>query len=220
MSLKLKSLTQAPPNGFYYRQAESGWELSNWDFELLCQELQKHRRANPKFRLTLDMDSIRNEVNSVNAARVAEIPGAMIYLTEGDLPPPKFLPQRNLGQRLKNVAIGAKANFDWLTSGAKAVAPELSESRASVCVSCPNNNSKDFTAFFTMPISIAIRKAVNRFKELKLTTSHDELLGVCDACLCPMRLKVHMEIEEIVKQMPSDSRARLWENCWVTKEAK
>lgn len=219
MSLRLKSRRNAAPNGFYYRQSETGWELTTWDFFELCRELQKHRQANPQFKLITDMTAIEDEVDAVNALRVSKIPLTESYLMEGGASPPFPVPQsRSLGQKLLNVAAGARSNLEWIRSGAPAVAPEASERRAAKCVTCPKNNSSDFTVLFTTPIAAAIKAAINLAKERKLTTSYDDRLGTCDACLCPMQVKVHRLIEDIDKYLDPVSRSLLWEKCWITQE--
>lgn len=218
MALKLKSRRECCPNGFFYRQPETGWELQSWDFFELTRELQKHRQANPQYRMQTDMTAIENEVDAVNAIRVSKIPGAMIYLIEGDLPPPKL--SAPASSRVSRLAAGAVTLVEWIKSGADAVSPELSNQRASVCASCSKNNSSDWTKLFTTPVSEAIRHAVSQRKDWNLSTEHDDKLGVCDACLCPLKLKVHMPIAAIVKRLPAESKAALVPECWILAESK
>jgi hypothetical protein len=220
MGIRLKSRLSSPPNGFYFRQAETGWELTTWDFQQLCNELQKHRRANPQYRLQLDMASIQDEVDVVNAARVSTIPNAEGFLQQGDLAPPKPMPQRNLGQSLRSVAAGGRTIIEWIKSGAEAVAPELANKRASICAECPKNAPGDWTAFFTVPVSKAIQFELEKRKEMDLKTDYDDKLRVCSACLCPLPLKVHMGIDAIMKRLPEESKSELVPECWILEESK
>jgi len=42
---------------------------------------------------------------------------------------------------------------------------------------------------------------------------------VCEACLCPMKAKVHVPIHHIKKHMKPEVQAKLDLRCWITKEA-
>lgn len=220
MGLRLKNRWQSIPNGFQYKQRETGWELTTWDFNMLCQEIQKHRRANPQHRLPLDLVSIENEVEFANASRVARIPGADIYLQQGDLPPPKTPPPPGLIQRGLRLAAGGRTLVEWLKSREDAVPPELANTRAAICAKCPKNEPGDWAARFTEPVSAAIRKELEKRRGWELKTDHDEELRVCSACLCPLPLKVHVPIDFILKRIPEDSKAALVPECWILKEGK
>ena len=237
--LLLKSTRQCPPGGFIYRQAQTGWELSSWDFEELCMEVQKHRQANPKFGLTTNIDSIRLEVNQTNAARVAAIPGTESYLIqEGGMAPadPKTQAFRSLGAKLQGVAegvtkiaSGAGLLIDWIKDGAKSVPQEKATARAFICTNrgldekgkvkmCPKNSPEALGSFFTKAASELIRKQIEQRKELTLSTPYDAQLGVCSACLCPLKLKVHPELKYILEHTPAETIAQLDPGCWITNE--
>lgn len=218
MALRLKKRHECPPNGFQYTQPETGWHLETWDFNFLCMEVQKHRRANPKFKLPTDMPTIEAQVDNQNAMRVAKIPGAAeVYLMEGDFSPPKSQPPTS---RVRRLVAGARVIVEWITSKGQAVDPALSNHRASICSDCPKNEPGDLTSFFTIPVSEAIRSALNLRKDWKLSTNHDERLNVCDACGCPLKLKVHVPIDFINKRLSAESRSELDPRCWILGETK
>jgi hypothetical protein len=228
MPYRLKSRTQSPPNGFLYRQALTGWEnfkvcpSSQWDFQLLCNELQKHRLANPKYRLITDMTAIQNEVDAKNAERVAAIPGGELYVVSTDVPasfhqaPIRSSP---VLAAVKAISVGAKTILDFEDSGESPVAYGQALERAQVCVSCPQNELGDLSRFFTIPASERIRKQLERAHEMKLTTPVDTQLNVCGACLCPLKLKVWFPLKFIAAHMSEDVKVKLDSKCWILKEA-
>jgi hypothetical protein len=110
------------------------------------------------------------------------------------------------------------ANVGWLASKAEAVPSVLSEARAGICVQCPLNTKGDWLSLFTVPWATAIRSALNTRREMQLSTSHDGELGVCEACDCPLALKVHFDLKRILDHMPSESFDALDKGCWIRSE--
>lgn len=217
---RLKSRTQCPPNGFQYRQAETGWYLNTWDFNQLCTELQKHRRANPRYKLSLDMKAIADEVDQANAIRVLGMKGGQHYVTaEGgavvaSLPKaifPRRLPVLSAAERLVN---GKDALLAWLGEGGKPVEKEEAERRAKICSVCPKNGKAELS-WFTKMASEAIRVALNIRNDMGLQTSVDDKLDCCQACLCPLRLKVHTPMKHILKHLTPEVKADLDPGCWI-----
>lgn len=126
-----------------------------------------------------------------------------------------------LRQSARNVVAGSEILVDWLASGAEAVTPDLSARRASICAACPmNERISSWTDIFTVPVSNAIRGAINLRSEWKLSTPDDQKLGVCNACSCPLPLKVHVPLDRILSKMPNESKDALAEGCWITAENK
>jgi len=73
-------------------------------------------------------------------------------------------------------------------------------------------------AFFTKPASEFIRRQIEERHNLKLETSKDDQLGVCGACDCPLKLKMHPPIKVIRDHIGKDAIARLDPRCWIPKE--
>lgn len=113
---------------------------------------------------------------------------------------------------------GADTLVDWIASGAEAVPGEKSAERALVCSSCPKNGQGDLLSYFTRPAAEAIRRTVQRKLEMQLTTPSDDTLGICTVCDCPLKLKVHLPIENIGKKLAAVTRSELPEWCWIRKE--
>jgi hypothetical protein len=230
--LKLQSRHKCPPAGFLYEQRQTGWRSwladppSQWDFRRLCMALQAHRRANPQFGFTTDMAKIETEVDHVNAKRVAAIPLSMSYVMEDGaaVADPKSQAP-TLAQKVA-VAVGALAKaakggavlLDWEKAGGQPVAQELANKRAAICVGCPKNGSSSITDLFTVPAATMIKRQLERRASLKLSTPDDENLGTCEACLCPLRLKVFCPIQHIHEKTSADVRAELDPRCWILHE--
>lgn len=231
MSLRLKSHSQSPPNGFLYVQTQTGWRseqhvpTSQWDWNLLVRAVQQHRVSNPKLGLPTDLESIESELDYVNALRVQNMRGGSTYVTDDERPPPPKSLASRLTSQLASVAAGARkvkagalTLLDWNLSNDPPVEPEHAVSRAGVCVTCPQNGKGDLTRWFTVPAAAQIKKAMAARLGLNLTTPHDENLGVCEACSCPLALKVWPKIEYIKAHMPEEVKADLDPRCWILKE--
>lgn len=222
---RLRSRTQACVNGFWFRQAQTNWELQTWDFEALAQAVQSHRLANPRHNLTTDLTAIRNEVDEYNARRMQSIRGADIYIQESGPPPPSFITPPQKGRALTNVVGGAKhvaagigTLLDWLGSGALPVLNELSNARAHVCVECPKNQPGDIFAIFTAPLAEKLRTQLAIRRDMSLTTPDDAQLKICSACHCPLQLKVHVPLDHIESHLAEEVKERLDPRCWILKE--
>lgn len=219
MSVSLKDRYKSPPGGFKYRQAETGWAQTWWDFEQGVRDIHNHRLANPRFNLSTNLDSIRSELDNVNALRCLSIRGGDIYVIQGSSDPPKSSPPRGVFQAAVGaVASGLGTIGAWLGKGGVPVAQELANSRASTCAKCPKNGKGDWTRFFTIIAATTIRKELERRNKLKFKTDYDEQLGTCEACLCPLKLKVHTPLIDIVEHMPDEVRKDLDPSCWILHE--
>jgi hypothetical protein len=117
--------------------------------------------------------------------------------------------------QLPGVAAGAKILVEWIASGEEAVPIDVSESRAAICADCPKNEKGDWTRFFTVPVSNEIKKQLEKRRGWNLKTSHDENLNICGVCLCPIKLKVHVPIDRILKNLDPEVRANLHPKCWI-----
>lgn len=221
---RLKNRQSQIPNGLTYIQAGTGWRPSAFSsFDTIVNGLVAHRQANPTLLAqgwSVDHAAVEDEVDAFNAA-ICEKMGWGGYITGGPSPPisaPR--PNKTFLRSVLNVAVGAETLVEWIESGDDAVAPDLSERRAETCVSCPQNKSGDLLSFFTRPASEAIRKELNRRRDWNLSTKSDERLNVCDACGCPLKLKVHVPIATIKEHMPKESLAALDGRCWILSESK
>lgn len=224
--MKLKDRNRFTPGGFKFFQPETKWEApKHVSFDQVVHALIAHRKGNPwlttQHGWPTDFDTVANEVDAYNALLCKQM-GWDGFIMEGEvgaaaLPFHQPHPSPN-PNRLKNVAEGASVLVEWLNSGSEAVPASLSEKRAGVCAQCPVNGKGDWTRWFTIPVSEAIRKAVEIKNQWKLSTPHDDKLGICTACDCPLPLKVHLPIHQIRNSLSPDALSRLHVTCWIPKE--
>lgn len=231
--LRIKNRRANVPNGYQYVQRETGWDASkvmphtNYDFNAVCQALRQHRMANPQFKFNTSLAAIEAEVEAVNVARIAAMPGADIYLQDvGSASSESFqpAPSKTLHQLAvdgaKAISAGVANVTDWIDSGIQPVSSELSTKRAETCIKCPKNEMGALSRFFTIPAATLIKLRLEKFHARKLTTPFDDKLGTCSACMCRNQLKVHEPIDLVMKHTTPEIKAELDPGCWVLGEWK
>lgn len=245
MSVKLKDRRKAPCGGFQFTQAETGWDLAKanpaaqWDFNLAVREMIRHRVANPRFNLATNPDAVANELDTTNAMRMLTIKGAQGFVTE-TTGMPTFPKSQALAAIIDRAAAGAGAarrlgsgaalQLDWLGDGGDPCPKEEAEARASVCATyqsspdakpgCKWNEKGDWTRYFTLPVSNAIKRELERKHHMKLETAHDDKLHICTLCSCPLSLKMWTPMPYIQAHMPQAVKDDLRQNapwCWIVK---
>lgn len=234
MAYMLKSRQMQIPGGFKFIQPETGWKARPFQsFSMLVQALITHRNGNPflrdKHKWATDQASVEREVEVFNV-RVCLAQGWTQYLSgsSGGGPAPKSQAlseheRKSLGAaagRATKIWSGVKTLNEWIDSDEPPVPVELAESRAAVCLACPLNQTGDFTEWFTRPAAAAIQRQIEKLAHRKLATSQDAKLNVCEACLCPMKLKVHTPIKYITAHLVAGVRDELGRglNCWILSE--
>ena len=232
---RLKSRQSQIPNGFIFFQPETQWKPPPFaSFQTIVDSLISHRKGNPylvqKHGWSTDPVAVANEVDEFNA-KVCQHMGWNDYVDAGaggapTVPFPLLNPP-SLSGRLNQLVAGGKTLVKWVTRKEEAVPANLAEDRARICCNpnadgkpCPLNTKGDWTAFFTVPVSNAIRAAVEDRARMNLTTPYDDQLGVCDGCNCPLKLKVHMGIDSILADMPQESFDALVPGCWIRAEKR
>jgi hypothetical protein len=227
--LRIKNKRANIPNGYLYVQRETGFDVSKVmphtinDFYAVAQAIRQHRAANPQFKLSTSMPAIEEELERVNAARIAAIPGAAaVYLMEVGGAPTSFQVPPTLSSQVvaavKAVSAGAENIADWLDSETPPVISEVSKRRAETCVKCPKNELGSLDRFFTAPAVALITLRLEKLHARKLSTPYDSQLGTCAACMCRNQLKVHEPIELVVKHTSDEVWAKLDKSCWVISE--
>lgn len=223
------------PFGLKFYQPETRWNANNiHSFNTLVDAVIAMRRANPalvaKHGWSLDWNTVADEVDAFNAA-ICERMGWHDFISQpgqGVAPTPKFKalsPQSEkqlsaVAGKVKKVWQGVRTINDWIESGAAAVATELSQKRAETCAVCPLNGKGGLEEWFTKPAAAAIKLQFDKLGERKLSTTVDDKLNVCAACICPLKLKVHTPLEFILPHMGEETRRALDPKCWITEEIK
>lgn len=121
---------------------------------------------------------------------------------------------------VRYITEGALAWAEFFGPEGKPVSQELANQRALVCASCPLNRTAHG---WIDTITKAAAKATKAYflirSALKLSTPNDRHLGVCDACWCPIKLKIHMPHQYIMEHTREEVLAELHKDCWITKES-
>jgi hypothetical protein len=191
----------------------------------MVESVLSHRRANPTHtrihNWSLDPNKVADEIDSYLAVACQSM-GWNQFIMEGSADPPRQQPSGPTAtpfRGLKAAAVGSETIVDWLKSGADAVPQSQANARAAVCAQCSYNGRGDWTTIFTRPAAEAIKAAVEQRKGWKLSTEFDEELGTCTVCNCPLVLKQHMPLKDIVSKMKTEVYDALPIHCWMKKEA-
>lgn len=226
----LKDRTKLPAGGFYFYEAKTGWSPPKMlDFETTAKAIRSHRSANPRYagQWSLDLDAIRNELDKQTCHSLAKRGLADQYCTEGtqsflQSPAPR---QQWLGKSLersaavvRNMAAGVKTIVDWVGDELRPVESGVAERRASICAECKLNRAVSIGDFFAKEASDLIHAQMEAKANMQLSTPSDEKLGVCEACDCPLKLKVWAPITHIKRHMKPGTISKLDRACWITKE--
>ena len=234
MPSRLKNRNGQIPNGMTFLVPETNWRPPRYaSFTTIVNGLIAHRRGRPDLvrakGWSLDYDTVANEVDAFNAL-ICVRHGWNDYVMgdEGVAPPPKsqaLLQQEKsliaaAAGKARKIWAGVKTSNEWIDSGAPPAPRETSEFRALTCSQCPKNGKGDFTSWFTRPASEVIGKQIERINGMKLTTSFDTVLNVCEVCLCPLKVKVHTPTQFIKNHTTPEVLAELRTvpNCWIPKE--
>lgn len=121
---------------------------------------------------------------------------------------------------LRNVVVGAVSIAEMFGPQGPITDKSLAEKRAATCAACPKNEKGDWTRYFTVPLSRALRSALSLIKKQGMETSRDADLRVCTACDCPCGLKIWARLPHILNHMPKENYDALDHNCWVLSEEK
>lgn len=231
MPYYLKSRDKPIPNGGgFYDPATRFRARPYTSFTVQLDQVLAARLANPAAcqanKLSTNPDVVADEIDRY-MAEICRTNGWNDYITitargSGGAAVPFYQPEAMLSgrEKLASLAGGAALNVEWLSSGAEAIPPEMAEKRATVCAGCPLNGKGGWESYFTVPWSNSVRRALSTRKVWNLATSKDDQLGVCQACLCPLPLKVHVPLPMVLKHITPESEAALHPDCWIRAEQK
>lgn len=109
----------------------------------------------------------------------------------------------------------------WLTDGSSPVAPELAQKRGEICAKCPLNVTGDWWEKISkQPAAEVIKKWIEIKNEMKIGVPIESEVGLCRACGCVLRIKLHEPLKYILENTTPETMARYVPECWVKTEGK
>jgi hypothetical protein len=232
--VRLKNRFLCPPSGFIVDVPETGYHQTFWGFDEAVSAMMSHLAANPGIflrypQLPRTKGACEEYIDTRNAQRCLSIKGADSYIISGEATVAIPKTQAPVGWRRRAGAVvahsrqtlsGLQLVADWVGAGGHPVAKELAEKRAEGCVICPLNQKGDFWQKLDAIAAEEIRKLLSAKNDLKLATTLDEQLHVCQACDCYLPLKVWSPLKHITNHLKPDVKAKLWEKCWIRTEGQ
>lgn len=220
MSVRLKDRLAGIPYGFKFLVPQTKWQPAPWaSFDAVVKELIRHLQGNPQIVkqlgwTSLEYDYVADKVDEYNA-QICKSLGWNHFLVDNPAPIPKSQPRP--GHAVRAAVVGAETILEMFGKEGPITDKTLASARAQVCSECPQNApALAWERFFTVPASNLIRKALGLLKDLDLSTPIDDKLGVCQACLCPLKLKVHARLPHILAHIAPEDKANLDTRCWIT----
>jgi len=189
-------------------------------FDRTVEEIIRHRVKNPaitaKHKLATDFDTVATELENFTKKRLG--------ITELPKPSAPSGLVRRAGAVVAGVlklGRGAQNLLAWSDSG-RVVPREVADARALICTAgapgntrCPMNGTGDWKQLFTEPAAELIKNQLAAKNSMKLATKYDQSLGVCEACACPLPLKVWAPLEYALRKMSKETKDKLPEWCWM-----
>lgn len=227
MGYSLRDRNRPIPNGITaYDSSTNTRPPAFSSFSVQCRMWLEARLGNPaavkRYRLSTNMQDIEQEIDSQLARICFDHKWNDFFVTSSGVgasaaaAPPIRL--RKVASDLVKAVEGGAVLIDWIKTGSEAVPQEQANKRAEVCVKCPLNEKGDWTRFFKLPVANSIRRELNRRKDMSLSTPSDDALNICGACLCVLKLKVHVPFEKFWPQLDQEIKNDLWESCWIRTE--
>jgi hypothetical protein len=176
-----------------------------------------------KYKWPTDRTGQEDFVDEHNAQRLLKSGFVQFVDLAGATPPYDASPgvKKNWRQVAAAVTAGGKSWSRMLSPGGHPVDRTLALQRAGVCLSCPKHDTTGgFGKYFLKATAASLQAAAGVLKDLHgCKTEHDEKLGICTACLCPVRSKIWFPIEYLTP-VPDDVWPELSRNpaCWLLTE--
>ncbi len=225
--MRMKDRNKFPPRGWTLLMPEIGMQRPiSGSFNAVVDAFSDIVLKNPalaqKHGWPTDRIGQENWVDERECHRMLAHGWTRFVELEGTLPPPGPPPlggmrhgsQGGVAVAASKAMTGAAIWKDMFSNG-KPVAKELAEERASICAGCPENKRGGFKEWFTETLARGLNELVGLMNSQQLTTSKDDELGTCAACLCPMKCKVWVPLEIIKSHMPPADIAKLDRRCWI-----
>jgi hypothetical protein len=224
----LKNRNRPLPGGYGFYDSCTNFKANQYDsFTAQCQGVQMARSANPamckRYRKSTNMAEIEAEVDEQWATVAHDHGWVDFYNTvvrgggQSQSPFLNPVPRKRDLVGLANMAVVGIETIGEMFGPEGPCDRETAEKNAAVCANCPLNEKGDWTRFFTIPVSFAVKKMMQLVKDSNLTTPLDDQLKVCTACGCPITGKIWARKPHILKYMDKESYNDLHPDCWIKK---
>jgi hypothetical protein len=130
----------------------------------------------------------------------------------------------NVLDEIRNDAAGAALLADWLGEGGEPVDIRLAEWRSSTCAAgnlsqpCQFNIEPKWWERMKNSVAETIRKQLEIKNKIKLRTSRDDSIFMCQRCGCALPLKVHVPLKHIREHTRPELIDKLPWWCWIKRE--
>ena len=182
-----------PPDGYRYKDPESGFVCHSFDYSDWVQQEKKHLEGNGR-KVPFDLELIMQEQLCMTLP-----PGWCSY------DPPNSVVLATLEG--KDIMHAASTFGSWVLNGMPLVEQEEADRRALVCSRC----------YLNVSISgCGVCQAVVDKLAGSLTSKHDRFIRKCAACKCNLRAKVHFPLEVLDKENPGVQELYP-EHCWLKR---
>jgi hypothetical protein len=121
----------------------------------------------------------------------------------------------NLLDRASKYIHGITVLKDWIGDGGFSVDQHTAQSRTNKCLLCPMNKPGLKLAD---AVSGEIKKQMELKRDIQLRVIGEKALFTCEACLCPLPLKVWTPIQNI--WLDPEEYEHYWSDCWLVAESK
>jgi hypothetical protein len=107
---------------------------------------------------------------------------------------------------------------EWLGAGGVPVPGEEAQRRADICLTCPLNRT-DVNLWDKVKGAVAesIRDQLEVKHQMEIYTHNETQLGICEACGCVLKLKVHVPLPHILNHTPD--LQKFDKCCWIRDKA-
>jgi len=191
---RVKEKQTTPPNGWRYRQRESGKLITATSLPNLVAAVREHRLANG-YPIQMDMDQ------EVEEGVCKEVPEAC-YDRPRDLVPQRLT--------IANVVAFTKTLGESILKGNPRVEQEEADRRAMICTGCTANiQAEGCGGCNSSRLDDAISKITKAGK-----TDYDPKLESCKYCGCLNRAQIWFPLDILQNHLNPEIREALPAACW------
>lgn len=121
----------------------------------------------------------------------------------------------NLSEKIHRLAGAAPILLEWLGPSGISVSQEIAQSRTDICRQCDFNKPGSVV---TEAIAAAIKGQKELMSQLGLKTDGMESLNTCQICTCPLKTKIWIPRERLLRAEDEASLTLYWKKCWMRNE--